>query len=228
MNPNTVNNADRCLSETAKHKLAEETSDTIDAVGAEHTRKIAEALIEQLTKEEDNNSLDARNAERISKLRDASKLFEPVRERVIARRKTGSSEPAKKLLKELLQQGNAQLSAEDEAPVADDQQSCDATKGCEIKLTREQVKTMVLQSATTSVDLEAQKAKPAIQNASEGVSEPNPGQTQRKLAAASMRISRTDLPSGKTTGAPVQPKKNILSFIFSARNNDKQCDANGS
>jgi hypothetical protein len=228
MNPDTVNNADRCLSDAAKHRLAEETSDTIDAVGAEHTRKIAEALIEQLTKEEDHNSLDARNAERISKLRDTSKLFEPVRERVANRRKTGSPEPAKKLLKELLQQGNAQLSAVEKAPGADDQETCDAAKGCEVKLTREQVKTIVLQSATTSVDLEAQKANPAIQNAAETASEPNPGQTQRKLAAASMRISRTDLPSGKATGAPVQPKRNILSFIFSPRNTDKQCDAKGS
>jgi hypothetical protein len=228
MNSNTVNNADRCLSDAAKHKLAEETSDTIDAVGAEHTRKIAEALIEQLTKEEDNNSKDARNAERISKLRDSSKLFEPLRERLANHRKTASAEPAKKLLKELLEQGNAQFTAAENAPAVDAQQACDAAKGCQSKLTKEQVKSIVLQSAITAVDLEAQKANPATQKAADSDSAPNPNQTQRQLAAASMRISRTDLPSGKAIGAPVQPKKNILSFIFSGRNTDKQCDTKGS
>jgi hypothetical protein len=212
MNSNTVNNADRCLSDTVRHNPAEQTSDTIDAIGAEHTRKIAEALIEQLTKEEDAKSADARLLDRINKLKDSSKLFEPLRKPVRIRRKVTSAEPAKKLLKELLEQGNAQLTAKEKAPGNEgDHPTCDAEMGCEAKLTKEQVKAIVLQSAITSVDLAAQKSNSNPQN---GVKTAEPVET----ASA----------GGTATGTPVQPKKNILSFIFAAKNADKRCDTKSS
>jgi len=62
---------------TGPRRAADRTAGTIDRLAAERTRLIAEALIDQLAKTGDGEALDPKRSDKISKLRDSSKLFEP-------------------------------------------------------------------------------------------------------------------------------------------------------
>jgi hypothetical protein len=242
MNPDSTNEADRCLSDAAKKaerkRLEEQTYDKLDVIACERTRMIAEALIDQLTNEDDGKRADGRNAERINKLRDSSKLFEPLRERretTKSNRQT-AGEPAKKLLRELLEHANAQLRAEESANDShgtesggDSQSSCDTDSGCQAKLTSQQIQTIVLQSSTTAVDLEAQKATSSTESGTQSgeaneadcsTAEAAPEENDTDTAGTATQLAKTvhlskatKAGSHKANAAPTTPNKNILSLI---------------
>jgi len=225
MNADASNQADRCLSDAAKQaerkRVEEQTYDKLDVIACERTRMIAEALINQLTNEEDGNGSD-NNAERINKLRDSSKLFEPIRDQRITPSKPQrpvSGEPAKKLLRELLEQANAQLRAEEAKPANKETTApaC-ATSGCEPKLTTKQIQTIVLQSASTKQDLEAQKANQAAKEPrsceTKTESETEKPKTETPSPSGkNARASRTNMPGARKQGAQSAGSKNILSLI---------------
>jgi hypothetical protein len=62
---------------TGPRRVADRTAGSIDRLAAERTRLIAEALIDQLAKASDGNACDPKHSDRITNLRDSSKLFEP-------------------------------------------------------------------------------------------------------------------------------------------------------
>jgi len=242
MNPDASNETNKCLSDAAKSaerkRLEEQTYDKLDVIACERTRMIAEALINQLTNEDDGQTAEGRNAERINKLRDSSKLFEPLRERKepIKSNRQPTGEPAKKLLRELLEQANAQLRVEENSDKENGQPSCDADSGCQAKLTTEQIQTIVLQSSTTSVDLEAQQAKPdAAQNGETGQSDNTSAKPMN--SAPALVIPNLDAKAPKPTksgkskaGVEANPNKNILSLISQSEVmvNDAMRKASGS
>jgi hypothetical protein len=225
MNPDATN-ADRCLSDAAKQaerkRVEEQTCDKLDVIACDRTRMIAEALINQLTNEEDGNECDSRNADRISKLRDSSKLFEPVRDQKLTAKvnRPVSAEPAKKLLRELLAEANAQLRAEETKPTTNDSSkpACDEDSGCQPKLTTKEIQTIVLQSATTKNDLEAQKPTQAVKENVQSTevkakSESEKSKTENRNSGKNVRASRTDMPGARKQGSQAPGNKNILSLI---------------
>jgi len=224
MNPDAINQADRCLSDAAKQaerkRVEEQTYDKLDVIACERTRSIAEALINQLTNSDDGDQSD-RNADRINKLRDSSKLFEPIRDRKDTAKasRTPSAEPAKKLLRELLEQANAQLRAEETKTSSASASGCDEDSGCQPKLSTKQIQTIVLQSATTKQDLEAQKVNPVAQEnapcveTKEQVESEKPKAETPAPTGKNARASRTNMPGARKSGAQAQGNKNILSLI---------------
>jgi len=207
MNSNAVDPASK---DAASKRAAEQTYDKLDVIACERTRTIAEALINQLTNEKDNSQSGCSNAERINKLRDSSKLFEPLRDRKepVKPAQPENGEPAKKLLRELLEQGNAQLRAEEHSTDGmkneeEHQNECNKDSGCQIKLTSQQLQTIVLQSSTTSVDLEAlqppQNAKTEV-----GASLVESSQTTTTSTATTETTTQLD-----ETPQPTQPVKEL-------------------
>ena len=224
MNPDAINQADRCLSDAAKQaerkRVEEQTYDKLDVIACERTRMIAEALINQLTNADDGEQSD-KNTDRINKLRDSSKLFEPVRDRKETAKasRAPSAEPAKKLLRELLEQANAQLRAEETKTTSPSAPSCDQDSGCQPKLSTKQIQTIVLQSASTKQDLEAQKpTEVAKENApsaeiKEQVETEKPKTETPASTGKSSRATKTNIPGARKPGAQSQGNKNILSLI---------------
>jgi hypothetical protein len=66
------------LKSSLQKRVADRTAESLDRRAVERTRLIAEALIDQLAKSDDGRPLDPRASDRINKLRDSSKLLEPV------------------------------------------------------------------------------------------------------------------------------------------------------